>query len=79
MYMRTKPHIKYEKGQKAVPFTPYFIVDYLDILGMKRKLTFLTEYCDMKDQAILNDKEAHDELAELEPDDFYLLSQGTRP
>jgi hypothetical protein len=52
--MRNSPPQEYTKTSNPNPFTSCFIVDYLDLLGMKRKIALLSEYCDIDDMKYLS-------------------------
>jgi len=78
--MRSSPPVKYKDKDSPVFFTPFFIVDYISLLGMKRKLFFLNEYCDIDDYKFLSrDKRKNDSLKDMQPEEFYYYLNGVMP
>jgi hypothetical protein len=53
-YLKGNNIPKFIRGTERKPFTAFFIVDYVDVLGVFRRLELFTEFCTMSDYKLMS-------------------------
>jgi len=74
---RKDPPTSFDKNH---PFTPYFICDFLDTLGMIRRVELFSEFCGVDDfKHVQKSQKENDPLRLMESDESQLIKNRSFP